>query len=644
MFSRTKYRRDIQVLRGLAVLAVVLFHAKASYFPHGYLGVDIFFVISGFVVTCLIMQIFTDQANTRTLLSNLRYFYERRFYRLAPALIVTLTISAILIFLLAPVSDHQKFAKQGIATLLLAGNLGASKYTGDYFSPNPNPLVHTWSLSVEQQIYIFLPIILMLILYKRTNQKKVTIVALGLISVISLILFLYPVISQSLYSRLGIEFSSQFSFYSPIERIWQFTVGGLAFLLQDRYQNRIRQIPKAIHLLTVVVVLLILFGPIHMNLKVSSFLATSFGVVMVLSKSLDVLPNFLILKLEWIGDRSYSIYLFHMPLLFIAKYSPVVEIGNSENRIIQSTVAVVASVLLGALSYSKIENRFRFKGKSKIAGIGAISVAVTLTFVIPLALFVAMDRGQKQQYWGLERTIQQPAYAGTLDPKCLRDSETGPPCVYTNIGASKTALLIGDSHAGHISEAFVQTAKTMNWNAVVWTHSGCKIQFKRSISERISDNCINMNNQMKIWVEENKPHTILVSQYVYSDSSQSNLRHGLSTLRSIVPNMLLIENNPIFPDGNDFMIRRPLIMPQYEPPKKFAQSIMQSKDKNASNMLANWARNNGISTMNFDSIFCSREICTRWSDSGWLYRDADHFSVAGAELTIPSLIMYFKRF
>jgi len=443
MFSEAKYRRDIQVLRGLAVLAVVLFHAKESYFPLGYLGVDVFFVISGFVVTPLILRIFTDQANRGGRLSNLRSFYMRRFYRLAPALAAVLTISAITIFLLGPTADHQRFARQGIATLLLAGNVGAYKYSGDYFSPNPNPLVHTWSLSVEEQIYIFLPLILILILRNRKSLKKITAFVLGVISAVSFVSFLYPAILQPLYSRVGIEIASQISFYSPIDRIWQFTAGGLAYLLLDRYHNRVRKIPKGVHLLTVIAVAMILFGPLHMNLRVSSVLASFIAVSVILFKSLDVLPDFLIKKLEWVGDRSYSIYLVHMPLLYIAKFSPVTQIGSRENRIIQSTIAVVASILLGSLSYSKIENRFRNNGKSRTIGINAISFALILTLVTPLVFFVSMDRGVKNQYWGLDRNIQQPPYAGQLDPKCLRDSEIGPPCIYTATGATKTVLLIG---------------------------------------------------------------------------------------------------------------------------------------------------------------------------------------------------------
>jgi peptidoglycan/LPS O-acetylase OafA/YrhL len=142
MLEKTKYRNDIQALRGVAVLAVLLFHAFDTIFPKGYLGVDVFFVISGFVVTPLILRIFTG-ASPQSVYKELRAFYRRRFFRLAPALTVTLAFTAALLFLIGPISDHQRIARSGIATLLLVGNLGAYKYAGNYFSPNPNPLVHT---------------------------------------------------------------------------------------------------------------------------------------------------------------------------------------------------------------------------------------------------------------------------------------------------------------------------------------------------------------------------------------------------------------------------------------------------------------------------------------------------------------------
>jgi peptidoglycan/LPS O-acetylase OafA/YrhL len=644
MFSETRYRRDIQVLRGLAVLAVVLFHAKESYFPLGYLGVDVFFVISGFVVTPLILRIFSDQTNREGRLSNLRYFYSRRFYRLAPALAVTLAISAILIFLLGPIADHQRFARQGIATLLLAGNLGAYRYSGDYFSPNPNPLVHTWSLSVEEQIYVFLPLVLMLILRNRRSFNKITAVIFGFTLVISFISFLSPGILQPLYSEVGIRLASQFSFYSPIDRVWQFALGGLGFLLLAQYQGHIKNFSKNTNLVLAIAIVIILFGPIHMSPRASSILASLFTIVVILFRSLEMLPNVLTQKLEWIGDRSYSIYLVHMPLLYIAKYSPVTQIGSDENRLIQGTIGVIASILLGALSFSKIENRFRNSRVSKTISVKAISSSLVLTLITPLVIFIVMDIGVKNRYWGLDRNIPQPSYASALDSKCLRDSELGPPCIYPTKGAIKQVLLIGDSHAGHISQAVIDAAKSMNWTAVVWVHSGCHVQFQRTFPLQVSGSCIDINKQMYKWVEKNKPTAIIVSQFVQSDSNQRDLRDALTTLRSLIPNVLLIENSPVFPDEKDFMVSRPLVMSPYKPPTNFSQSMMQVKDKNASNQLANWADNNKISTMNFDSIFCNKGICTRWSDAGWLFRDDDHFSVAGAELTIPKLIAFLEDF
>jgi len=471
MFSQTNYRRDIQALRGLSVLAVVLFHAEESYFPLGYLGVDIFFVISGFVVTPLILRIFTDQVNGGGRLSNLKFFYKRRFYRLAPALAVMLVISAVSIFLLGPINDWQRFARQGIATLLLVGNLGAYTYSGNYFSSNPNPLVHSWSLSVEEQIYIVLPLIMMLILHNRRSLKKITAVVFGVISVLSFISFLFPTILEPLYSRVGIELASQFSFYSPTDRIWQFTVGGLTFLLLDQYQNHIRKIPKNIHLLIVIVVIMILFGTVHVNLTVSSILASLFAVIIILFKSLDVLPNFVMQRLVWVGDRSYSIYLVHMPLLYLAKYSPTTQIGSGENPIIQSTIGVVASVLLGALSFSKIENRYRNKGKQRPNASGILKDFIPV-FVGPLTIFLLLS--------GVSGTNNTPMYKDRLDNGICKfwtsnlDGNFHSRFLKCQSKFGRAVVVLGDSHSMNIYNSLFLTTRSNFFVGI--SKPGCRPQ------------------------------------------------------------------------------------------------------------------------------------------------------------------------
>ena len=92
------------------------------------------------------------------------------------------------------------------------------------------------------------------------------------------------------------------------------------------------------------------------------------------------------------------------------------------------------------------------------------------------------------------------------------------------------------------------------------------------------------------------------------------------------------------------MVKRPIIMSLFETPKSFQQSRMQTKDKNASDLLASWARSNQIFTISFDSLFCKKGFCSRFSDKGWLYRDDNHFSVVGAELTIPQISAFLKQY
>ena len=644
MLSETNYRTDLQALRGIAVLAVVLFHAKASYFPLGYLGVDAFFVISGFVVTPLILRIFTDRETGVRLSQGLRSFYKRRFYRLAPALASTLCVSAAIVFLFGPPGDHQNFAKQGIATLLFAGNYGAFKYSGDYFLHNPNALIHTWSLSLEEQIYLFLPAFMILMIHNRSRVKKSMALVLGFISLASFISFMFSSFLPPLYFGEGIKSAYQFSFYSPIDRLWQFTLGGLCFFLQNRYKCINWKIAKWLHLLAVTALAIIMFSPMSINLKISSILATLLTLIVISFKSIDILPVHLNQIFEWLGDRSYSIYLVHMPLLYIAKYSTVVRIGNDDNRIIQSTIAVIASILLGALSYSKIENRFRAISKDNRLSGKTIAVSLLLAIAIPLALFSLMDFGSKKQYWGLDRNISKPPYAGSLDVKCLRASRVGLPCFYTNIGATNTVLLLGDSHAGQISQAVVSAAVNVNWNAIVWVNSSCQVQLQINNTADVLDSCTDANSKIKTWVLENKPEVIIISEFVRIETSQFDLRNNLRMLKSLVKNVLLIENNPVFPDERDFMVARPIVLSPYNPPRSFTVSEMNNRDVESSDKLANWARRNGILTMNFNSLYCNKEFCNRFVGSDWLYLDDDHLSVAGARLTIPKLTNFLIKF
>jgi peptidoglycan/LPS O-acetylase OafA/YrhL len=649
--NETKYRRDIQVLRGLAVLAVLLFHAKENYFPLGYLGVDVFFVISGFVVTPLILRIYVGQT-VEERLTNLRHFLVSRFYRLAPAFISTIGISAILIFILGPINEHQRFAKQGIASLLLVGNVGAYRYSGDYFSPNPNPLVHTWSLAVEEQIYLFLPLILLLALHKRTRIKSITALIFGCITVISFISFQFPMGLAPFYSAVGLELPSLVSFYSPVDRVWQFTLGGLARLYLDRHRHQRLGISRKSNLLVSLVAIAILFSSLHLSLKVGSIFATLIAIIVLLSKSLDVLPLIVRRIMAWIGDRSYSIYLVHMPLLYIAKYSPITQIGMNENRDIQSALGVVTSILLGALSYSKIESSYRSRAKKNQISIRRLTLIVVLTFLIPFMLLLAIDRSNATL-----RDPNLPLPSTPLpwewDPNC-RIMGTDifnlkKPCRYGPTNSKGSILLIGDSHAASNSQAIIELGQRNNLSVNVMTKASCSFIInnlkpgKEFFLPGLDSKCLSHNNEIVKYVNGQRPDIIVLSmrstsKYIIPNTAASRVIYRESILKSV--SILSHAKTSVILVGAE---------PEYISVEILIQRIVKGMSGKYSDIPTEdnhwWSRAPLERFHHLDTvkIFCPQNLCTNKRGSIWLFNDDHHLSKAGAEMLIPELDVIVKN-
>jgi len=221
-----KYRPDIQGLRAIAVVAVVLFHARLPV-PGGFVGVDIFFVISGFVITGLLYREWKQYARIR-----FAQFYKRRFLRLTPALAIVIAFAVLGSgFLMFP--HEQKVAIQtGIGALALVANIVIARTTGGYFDvpAENNPLLNTWSLSVEEQFYLFFPFILFLSWYiarKFNLARSVSLIAVGFIGLISFGVVLFS------NTETG-QVITWLNFYSPTVRVWEFAAGSILFLSLDQ--------------------------------------------------------------------------------------------------------------------------------------------------------------------------------------------------------------------------------------------------------------------------------------------------------------------------------------------------------------------------------------------------------------------------
>ncbi len=355
----TRRRSDIQGLRAIAVLLVIAFHAQLP-LPGGFVGVDVFFVISGFVITGMLMREWGAYGRVR-----LGHFYFRRFLRLTPALALTVTVVALAsIVIQSPFGAQQATARTGIGAMLLSANYVIGHAAGDYFAADAatNPLLNTWSLSVEEQFYLAFPALLLLgwILARRHGGGlRAPLLIVGAIAVSSFTLSLAWSFGSSLMTQITGYFGGpeSFAFYSSLTRAWEFAVGALLALLLTRLAPLRRGARRAVGLVgaAAVVAAAVLvrdsapFPGLAAVLPVTGtlllILAGSHGTEGV-SRLLSTRP------LVFIGDLSYSWYLWHWPLIvFAALLFP--------NQPLVLVTAAAASFLPALLSYRLVEQPLR---------------------------------------------------------------------------------------------------------------------------------------------------------------------------------------------------------------------------------------------------------------------------------------------
>jgi peptidoglycan/LPS O-acetylase OafA/YrhL len=235
-------RADIQGLRAVAVLLVVAFHAGLPV-PGGFIGVDVFFVISGFVITELILRSLDTPGGFR-----FRTFYARRLKRLLPALaLMVAVVLALSIVLLSPLGAQQTAAATGLGAVFFVANFVIYSLTGDYFDApaETNPLLHTWSLSVEEQFYFIFPALMVLAWWlahrRRSGGRRMSFILLSGLAVLS---FLLCVAMSFGWSGLrAIERPAEWAFYSSLTRAWEFAVGALLAMALTSARMRTTRLP-----------------------------------------------------------------------------------------------------------------------------------------------------------------------------------------------------------------------------------------------------------------------------------------------------------------------------------------------------------------------------------------------------------------
>jgi peptidoglycan/LPS O-acetylase OafA/YrhL len=612
-------RKDIQVLRAFAVIFVILFHAFPNIFPGGYLGVDIFFAISGFVVTPLILEIFREKNEVKIRLKN---FYKKRYYRLGPSLGFTIIFSIVLVFIFGNIKDHKLLYNQALASLLIAGNYSAPTLSGNYFNPRPNPLIHTWSLSAEVQLYLFIPLIfaLLLKLFRISLNLKTFLVILFTICLVSLTSLLY--------------LTSEQYFFSPTFRIIEFAVGSVSYLVSIFSLKFVKRTTKFNYFMFFVssLFLLLLFINSNSNSILLGIFISCITAFILRFRYLDSLPKQVTAMLSWVGDRSYSIYLVHMPIIYIVHHSPLVEFQPKSMKIILSLVGVILSFAVGAFLYTKVENRYRIRSNtnehSNIFRVSFSKVFCTST-LIPILFSIMFSVALSKQYFNFADAKVPVAAKDIIRVNCASSDKIFNEFCYLKVpNAIGAVLLIGDSHAEHFSSAVFNVAAKNRLDFVILNDPD---------SDVIDFSLINKFNKKY-------DKLLLVYSRWWNKNFRSDYEKNIVSLQQISSSLLVIGQTPVFPDQTLFFNSRSIFTSKYKSPKFYLTNEMNQDNFAAGDELIEFLRDNGISFLDPKQFFCSPISCTRWINDKWLYFDDNHLSIEGANLAIPQFDLFFKKF
>lgn len=632
--NKTLFRADINGLRAIAVISVVLFHFGVTGFSGGFVGVDIFFVISGFLMTGIIVK-GIDKSTF-----NFRNFYLARARRIVPALFF-LTIALLVFgwFYLSP-DDYVGLGREVDKALLFLSNNYYFKRSG-YFDPDSHErlLLHTWSLSVEWQFYILYPIILFLV--SRVSKKIIPyfIVTLFLVS-----------FAHSVYKS---HIDPSYAFYMLPSRAWEMLLGGIAYysISQKRYNfNR-----NWCHYLGVLFIVLAVFiyRPVTVWPGFAALLPT-LGTALIIYASKDSVftSNPIFQKL---GDWSYSIYLWHWPLVvFIVLF-------DIEKTLVFIVGFILLSVILGALSYYIIENPTRNYFYSKRR------VFVFLIILIPVVVVLGAAKSIRDNKGFIDRlseeiyfVFNQANYKFSEMHKC-HNKKGKQDCVYGH--GELGVIVVGDSHAMSIMGG---VTKALEGRQVLdWTDGGCPTILDVKSKDKNTSRCSDFLSSRFDRLPDYAGVPILVAnRFSYHLLGGNEKSSGISSPKLYITKpheafseayvnemysgyvealCVLAKNNPVY-------LLAPTPELKLNVPNIMGRSLLASgKEKRVSVSMAEYKERNQIALRLLDEVankcnitlldpipyLCDGERCYGDIDGLPIFFDDDHLNMRGSDLLKP---------
>lgn len=446
------FRVDINGLRAWAVLAVLLFHFHIPAFSGGYVGVDVFFVISGFLMTGIVVNGLEGVRGRRFSLID---FFLARARRILPALIAVCAALLILGWWTLPSLDYKTLAAGVGYSLLFISNIKFWLDT-NYFDPDAHEkwLLHTWSLSVEWQFYVILPFALLAVWKFFPKRSAVTIFsAVGLLASLAACLLWTPRDPSG-------------AFFLLPTRAWEMFAGGLVFLLPlPKAWNADQR--KALEWLGFILICVALFSfdPSSAWPGWRAMVPVAGAVMVLLAARRDswlTAPQFI----QWLGSRSYSLYLWHWPVVVALNYQKLLD-----DRVAVG-LGMALTFALGHLSYHGIENFTRRRLTKVRPLVGGAALAGLVVAVAGVGTLIRLHAGYPARWpAAVELVSQEQLDRNPRQGECMPTTgATSPSCVYG--GKQIRAVLLGDSHAEAVASA-IAAAAPAGTGIMSWTYADC---------------------------------------------------------------------------------------------------------------------------------------------------------------------------
>jgi len=468
--KNASFRLDINGLRAWAVGSVVLYHFGIPGFSGGFLGVDVFFVISGFLMTGIVVKGLTNlkDANWKKQIRWIIDFYLARAARIVPALVVLIAVLCVFGWFFFPAPDFKNFARHAVASIFFLSNIRFWSEAG-YFdtASHEKILLHTWSLSAEWQFYIAYPIVL-LVIYRVFRTQRMLLAAM-----------LFGFAASLALSAYLTEKSPVAAFFLLPTRAWEMLAGGLVYFYKDAgiLTPRIRNIAEKIGF-TLILSGLFWFSTDDAWPGWRALVPVCGAALVMLANRSDSIFT-ASRPAQWLGDTSYSIYLWHWPIAVILLY------GGWSRNWAYIAIAIVITLLLGVASYYLVETPARqllSKNRSYINFGGLIATSLLVSagsyLIYHTGGFPNNRLPNQVEAIASEVTNRNPRVA-----ECFGQAgKYTAACKYG--GAEPGAIVLGDSHAASVVRAVERSLDNAKYHVVDFTMSACPtvlgIQSKKS--------------------------------------------------------------------------------------------------------------------------------------------------------------------